>query len=80
MKQNLITDVIQGVLPYLNNAQSKRLQEVLKNSLMHYEVTENANIEENDNLSPHHGWECAEKVGCGSNEETSQAFSSLWTT
>lgn len=44
MKQNLITDVIQGMLPYLNNAQSKRLQEVLKNSLMHYELTENANI------------------------------------
>lgn len=24
MKQNLITDIIQGMLPYLNNAQSKR--------------------------------------------------------
>lgn len=41
MKQNLITDVIQGMLPYLNNAQSKRLQEVLQCSLVHYEVTEN---------------------------------------
>ena len=30
MKQNLITDIIQGMLPYLNNAQSKRLQEVLR--------------------------------------------------
>lgn len=29
MKQNLITDVIQGMLPYLNNAQTERLQEVL---------------------------------------------------
>ena len=26
MKQNLITDVIQGMLPYLNNAQTERLQ------------------------------------------------------
>lgn len=43
MKQNLITDVIQGMLPYLNNEQSKRLQEVLQCSLAHYEVTENAN-------------------------------------
>lgn len=41
MKQNLITDVIQGMLPYLNNAQSKRLQEVLQCSLINYEVTEN---------------------------------------
>lgn len=47
MKQNLITDVIQGMLPYLDNAQSKRLQEVLKSSLAQYEVTENANIEKN---------------------------------
>ena len=41
MKQNLITDVIQGMLPYLNNAQSKRLQEILQCSLVNYEVTEN---------------------------------------
>ena len=31
MKQNLITDVIQGMLPYLNNAQTERLQCVLCN-------------------------------------------------
>ena len=30
MKQNLITDVIQTMLPYLNNAQTERLQEVLQ--------------------------------------------------
>lgn len=41
MKQNLIIDVIQGMLPYLNNAQSKRLQEILQCSLVNYEVTEN---------------------------------------
>ena len=33
MKQNLITDVIQGMLPYLINAQSKCLQEILQDSL-----------------------------------------------
>ena len=33
MKQNLITDVIQGMLPYLNNAQTERLQEVLQYTL-----------------------------------------------
>lgn len=47
MKQNLITDVVQGMLPYLDNAQIKRLQEVLKSSLAHYEVSENSNIEKN---------------------------------
>lgn len=45
MKQNLITDVVQGMLPYLNNAQSKRLQEVLQCSLVNYEVSENTNQE-----------------------------------
>ena len=45
MKQNLITDVIQGMLPYLNNVQSKRLQEVMQYSLTAYEVKENTNKE-----------------------------------
>lgn len=40
MKQNLITDIVQGMLPYLNNAQSKRLQEVLQHTLVNYEVME----------------------------------------
>lgn len=40
MKQNLITDIVQGMLPYLNNAQSKRLQEVLQHTLVNYEVVE----------------------------------------
>lgn len=46
MKQNLITDVIQGMLPYLNNAQTERLQEVLQHALFNYEVTKNKNDEE----------------------------------
>lgn len=43
MKQNLITDVVQEMLPYLNNAQLKRLQEVLQHSLVNYEIAENEN-------------------------------------
>lgn len=39
MKQNLITEVVQGMLPYLNNAQTKKLQEVLAHALFGYEVT-----------------------------------------
>ena len=38
MKQNLITDIVQGMLPYLNNAQTQRLQEVLQHTLFDYEV------------------------------------------
>lgn len=40
MKQNLITDVIQAMLPYLNNAQTEKLQEILQHSLSDYEVVE----------------------------------------
>ena len=39
MKQNLITEVVQGMLPYLNNAQAEKLQEVLAHALFSYEVT-----------------------------------------
>ena len=47
MKQDLIKDVIQGMLPYLNNAQSEKLQEVLQYTLVSYEVTENQQQEKN---------------------------------
>lgn len=40
MKQELIKDVVQGMLPYLNNAQNEKLQEVLQYILVNYEVTE----------------------------------------
>ena len=39
MKDNLIKDVIQEMLPYLNNAQNKKLQEILQYVLVKYEVT-----------------------------------------
>lgn len=41
MKQDFIKDVIQGMLPYLNNAQCERLQDVLRHTLADYEVVEN---------------------------------------
>ena len=47
MKQNLIKDIVQGMLPYLNNAQSEKLQEVLQYTLARYEVTENKQQENN---------------------------------
>ena len=41
MKQDLIKDVIQGMLPYLNNAQNEKLQDILQYTLAKYDVTEN---------------------------------------
>ena len=41
MKQRFINDVLQEMLPHLNNAQSEKLQEVLRYLLFNYEITEN---------------------------------------
>lgn len=40
MKENLIRDVIQGMLPYLNNSQGEKLREVLQFSLANYDIKE----------------------------------------
>ena len=47
MKQNLIKDVVRGMLPYLNNAQNEKLQEVLQYTFANYDVTENKKQENN---------------------------------
>lgn len=39
MKQKLITAVVQGMLPYLNNAQAEKLQEVLLHILWDYDIS-----------------------------------------
>ena len=43
MKSNLIKDVIQEMLPFLNNAQCEKLQEVLQYTLAKYGVAEYQN-------------------------------------
>ncbi len=43
MKQNLINDVIQGMIPFLNNAQAEKLQMVLQHTLFNYEIVESEN-------------------------------------
>lgn len=40
MKQRLINEVVQGMFPYLNNAQAEKLQEVLQHTLFRYTVEE----------------------------------------
>ena len=40
MKQSLINDVLQAMLPYLNNEQAERLQVVMQHELFSYELIE----------------------------------------
>lgn len=46
MKQNLINDVIQAMLPYLNNAQTEKLQAVMQHEFFNYEIIEKESISE----------------------------------
>ncbi|SFQ38166.1 Site-specific recombinase XerD [Lachnospiraceae bacterium XBB1006] len=39
MKEELMTEVMQQMLPYLDNAQLKQLRQVIEQTLFHYEVT-----------------------------------------
>ena len=40
MKQNLMTDIMQRMLPYLDNTQLKQLRQVMEQTLFYYEVTD----------------------------------------
>ena len=40
MEQKLINEIVQEMLPFLNNAQAERLQDVLQHALWHYEICE----------------------------------------
>lgn len=46
MKQNLINEVVQGMLPFLNNAQTEKLQEVMQHTLFNYSVIADKNNNE----------------------------------
>lgn len=49
MKQELMTEVMQQMLPYLDNAQLKQLRQVMGQALFHYDVTSaEVNPEEDD--------------------------------
>lgn len=43
MKERLMNEVVQAMLPSLNNAQTKRLQEVLTHTLWRYEISTSSN-------------------------------------
>ena len=40
MKNELITDIVQQMLPYLDNSQTKKFQQVLEHALFQYEIIE----------------------------------------
>ena len=53
MKHGLMTEVMQQMLPYLDNAQLKQLRQVMEQTLYHYEVTgmeTKPEEDDNDNL------------------------------
>lgn len=49
MKEKLITEVMQEMLPYLDNAQMKQLREAMGQILFHYEITESKGSLKEDN-------------------------------
>ena len=48
MKEELITEVLQQMLPILDNAQLKQLRQVMEHTLFHYEVTASEGKPEED--------------------------------
>lgn len=65
MKQNLITDVVQAMLPYLNNAQTEKLQEVMQYTLFEYEITKVEDRSEHSDQDMVRSFIAAKKVeGC----------------
>lgn len=48
MKQELMTEVLQLMLPHLDNAQMKQLRQVMEQTLFHYEVSITENKAEDD--------------------------------
>jgi site-specific recombinase XerD len=48
MKEKIMTDIIQQMLIYLDNAQLKQLRQALENTLCHYEVTDKQVKQEQD--------------------------------
>ena len=49
MKEELMTEVMQQMLPYLDNAQLKQFRQAMEQTLCHYDVIGvQAKLEEND--------------------------------
>ena len=44
MKDQFITDVVQQMLPYLDNVQMKHLQEVMEQALFHFQARKGGGV------------------------------------
>lgn len=51
MKHEIITEVLQQMLPYLDNIQTRQLQQVLEHALFQYEVMENSAVQKEDDTA-----------------------------
>ena len=45
MKQSIINQIVQEMLPYLNNAQTEKLRDVIQYALFPFEITEKEQVE-----------------------------------
>ena len=61
MKQEIINTVLSQMIPYLNNDQAARLQEVLEHSLFQVNVSQNE-LHPKDTISPLDAFIAAKKV------------------
>lgn len=70
MKQKLIRQVLQGMLPYLSNLQCEHLQRILESELAVVEISEKQNVKidaENQNAKLIEQFLAAKRVeGCSS--------------
>ena len=48
MKQKILNEIVQQMLPYLDNSQLLKLQDVLEHSFYSYEISETINVAEDD--------------------------------
>lgn len=65
MIHNLINDVIKEMLPYIDNAQTEKLQSVMQNVLFNYEVSLNTNNKQNRKENLVESFLAAKKIeGC----------------
>lgn len=49
MKQEIITEVLQQMLPYLDNAQLHQLKQTMEQTLYHYEISSISDVSKDDN-------------------------------
>ena len=70
MKLQLLTEVMQEMLPYLDNAQMKQLREAMGQILFHYEITESKGSLKEDNSNELIGMFITAKRNEGCSEKT----------